>query len=131
MAKKSKKPKRVDPVAKAKVEAIKALQASPTGLDWNALHKTAAYLEKAKLADYVEMMNHPWRSIWPNLIAGISRGAGLVIGGSIVGVLLVFLVVSGLKTAFDHVGGVPWVGEQIKEGIGWILEIIRQKGGGQ
>jgi hypothetical protein len=131
MAKKSKAPKRQDSVAKAKAEAIKALQASPTGLDWNALHKTAAYLERAKLADYVEMMNHPWRSIWPNLIAGISRGAGLVIGGSVVGVLLVFLLVAGLKTAFQHAGGVPWIGEEIKSGIGWILEVIHQHGGGE
>ena len=102
----------------------------PTHVDWNALRKTAAYLEKAKLADYVEMMNHPWKSIWLNLMAGIARGAGIVIGGSVVGVLLVVLLVAGLKTAFQHAGGVPWIGEEVKSGIGWVLEVIKQHGGG-
>jgi hypothetical protein len=131
MPKKSKTPKKPNAVAKAKTEAIRALKSSPTGIDWNTLHKTAAYLEKAKLADYVEMMNHPWRSIFPNLLAGIARGAGIVIGGSVVGVLFVVLLVSGLKAAFQHAGGVPWIGEEVKEGIGWILEVIRQHGGGE
>ena len=102
----------------------------PTVVDWNALRKTAAYLEKAKLADYVEMMNHPWKSIWLHFVSGMARGAGIVIGGSVIGVLLVVLMISGLKTAFLHAGGVPWIGDQVKDAIGWILEVIRQHGGG-
>ena len=103
----------------------------PSAEDWSTLHKTAAYLEKAKLADYVDMMRRPWRSIWLHLVTGVARGAGIVLGGSIVGVLLVVLVIAGLKTAFQHAGGVPWVGEQVKAGIGWILEVIHQHGGGE
>ena len=102
----------------------------PTVIDWNALRKTAAYLEKAKLAEYVEMMNHPWKALWMNLVAGVARGAGIVIGGSVVGVVLVVLLVSALKAAFMHAGGVPWIGDEIKSGIGWVLEVIKQHGGG-
>ena len=101
----------------------------PTQVDWNALRKTAAYLEKAKLAEYVEMMNHPWKSIWLNLLAGLARGAGIVVGGSVVGVLLVVGMLAVLRYAFSHTGGMPIVGEHLKEAIGWILDAVHQHEG--
>jgi hypothetical protein len=107
----------------------KAAAYVPSQIDWNTLHKTAAYLEKAKLADYVDMMRRPWKSLWLHLVTGIARGAGIVIGGSVVGVLLIVALVAGLKTAFQHAGGVPWIGEEVKSGIGWVLEVIHQHGG--
>jgi hypothetical protein len=102
---------------------------APTAMDWHALHKTAAFLEKARLADYVAMMNNPWKSAWLNLLAGIARGAGIVIGGSIIGAFILFGVVAGLKIALLHAGGVPWVGAEMKDAIGWVLEVIKAHGG--
>ena len=98
----------------------------PTHVDWNALHQTAAILEKAKLADYMDLLSHPWRNIRVNFIAGLARGAGIVVGGTIVGALLIFTLLSGLKTAFHHAGGLPVVGEQLKEGIGWVLDAVHE-----
>jgi hypothetical protein len=49
-------------------------------------------LERAKLAEYVQLMNNPWRLLWLNFIAGLARGVGIAIGGSLlVGVLLYLL----------------------------------------
>lgn len=52
----------------------------------------AMTLERAKLAEYVQLMNNPWRLLWLNFIAGLARGVGIAIGGSLlVGVLLYLL----------------------------------------
>lgn len=99
---------------------------APTVVDWTALHKTAAYLERAGLAEYVEMMNHPWKSLWRHLLAGLARGVGIVIGGSLVGVVLVVALLAALKSAFHHAGGMPIVGEHMKDFIGWILDAVHQ-----
>jgi hypothetical protein len=49
-------------------------------------------LERAKLAEYVQLMNNPWRLLWLNFIAGLARGVGIAIGGSLlVGGLLYLL----------------------------------------
>jgi hypothetical protein len=103
----------------------------PELIDWKALQKTAAFLEKAKLADYMEMMNHPLRSMWLNFIAGLARGVGIVLGGSLVGVLLLVAIITGLKAALEHAGGMPFIGEYIKDGIGWILDVVHHYDPGQ
>jgi hypothetical protein len=101
----------------------------PTHVDWSALHKTAAFLEKSRLADYVALMNNPWKSAWLNLWAGLARGAGIVIGGTVIGAFIIVGVVAGLNMALKHAGGVPWIGEEVKEAIGWVLEVIKSHGG--
>ncbi|SDT39354.1 hypothetical protein SAMN05444162_4105 [Paenibacillaceae bacterium GAS479] len=44
------------------------------------LEKIAADLEKSQMAEYVELLNRPFSLIWRNLMVGISRGIGSVIG---------------------------------------------------
>lgn len=111
-----------------KAEKGPALKGLPkTDLDWKAAQKTAMILERAKLGDYVTMMGKPWRNIWVNFIAGIARGAGMVVGASLVGGLVVILLVQSLKVAFHHAGGVPWVGAQVKEAVGFILQAANEK----
>lgn len=99
----------------------------PDNLDWKAVQKAAMILERAKLGDYVAMMGKPWRNIWINFLAGIARGAGMIVGASLVGGLVVILMVQGLKLAFHHAGGVPWVGAQVKEAVGFILKAADEK----
>ncbi|MBS3984626.1 MAG: hypothetical protein KGZ66_03345 [Selenomonadales bacterium] len=56
------------------------------------IRAVAMTLERAKLAEYVQLMNNPWRLLWLNFIAGLARGVGIAIGGSLlVGVLLYLL----------------------------------------
>lgn len=95
----------------------------PQEIDWNALRQTAAFLEKARLAEWVALMNNPRRNVWVNFLAGIARGVGMVVGATIMGVLLTLF----LKRAFLHAGGVPWIGTELKEVIGFILRTIHEQ----
>jgi len=56
------------------------------------LRAIAMTLERAKLADYVQLMNNPWRLLWLNFIAGLARGVGIAIGGSLLVGLLLYLL---------------------------------------
>ena len=58
--------------------------------------------------------------------AGVARGVGMVVGAGLIGTVLVFLMIGMLKKAFLHAGGVPWVGAEIKEAIGFILGAVRE-----
>jgi hypothetical protein len=99
----------------------------PKDVDWEALRQTAAFLDKARLAEWVAIMNNPRRSIWINFVAGVARGVGMVVGASIIGVILMVVMITLLKKAFIHAGGVPWVGTEMKEAIGFILRAIRER----
>jgi hypothetical protein len=99
----------------------------PMKLDAKALHTIALQLEKARLGDYVAMMSRPGRSIYLNFIAGIARGAGMAVGTVLVGGLIILLAVQGLKMAFRHAGGVPWVGQEVKEAVGFVLQAAHEK----
>jgi hypothetical protein len=112
---------------KVRVKEPEAPAGLPSNLDWTAVHKAALILEKAKLGDYVALMGRPWHNIWVNFLAGIARGAGMVVGTVLVGGLVVILLVQSLKVAFHHAGGVPWVGAQVKEAVGFILEAANEK----
>lgn len=99
----------------------------PAVLDYKTAHKLAMILEKAKLGDYVQMMSKPWRSIYLNFLAGIARGAGMVVGASLVGGLLVIFTVQGLKYVAKHSDMVPWFGGQVKEAVGFVLNAADEK----
>jgi hypothetical protein len=86
-------------------------------------HEVAFMLEKAKIGEYVELMQHPIRSAWLNFWGGLWRGFGLAVGGA----LLVALFLWGLRYAFHHAGGLPMVGARVEEALGWILEVIDKK----
>jgi hypothetical protein len=96
---------------------------APQDIDWNALRQAAAFLEKAKLAEWVAIMNDPRRNVWVNFLAGVARGVGMVVGATLMGVILTLM----LKRAFQHAGGIPWFGAEIKEVIGFILQTIRER----
>ncbi|QAY65435.1 DUF5665 domain-containing protein [Paenibacillus protaetiae] len=44
------------------------------------LQKIAADMEKTQIADYVDLMNRPFKLIWRNLVAGLARGVGIAVG---------------------------------------------------
>lgn len=98
----------------------------PERLDPALVRRLALELEKAKLGDYVQMMSKPWRSIWLNFVAGVSRGVGMVVGSMLVGGLVVVLMMQGLKAAFHHAGGLPWVGDKVKQAVGFVLQAAQE-----
>lgn len=60
------------------------------------LKKIAVNIERVQIADYVRLMNRPWRLILINLLTGISRGVGIAIGVTLVtSTLLYFLQLLG------------------------------------
>jgi hypothetical protein len=106
-------------------EASKA----PQDVDWTALRQAAHFLERAKLSEWVAIMNDPRRNFWVNFLAGVARGVGMVVGATLVGLIFALFSVSLLKKAFLHAGGVPWVGTEMKEAIGFILQTVRERQG--
>lgn len=122
----------LEPKAGGEEQPITQAEAKALEKELSAAEKVAAFLEKARIGEYLDLMNRPMRMMWLNFLAGIARGVGLVVGGSIVGVVLAVLVLKGLKVAFHNVGGLPMFGEQLKEFIGWVLQVVNQHkvGGG-
>ena len=52
----------------------------------------ATSMERMKLAEYVALLNNPWRLFWVNFVAGLARGVGIAIGGSLLVALLLYLM---------------------------------------
>lgn len=69
----------------------------------------ALALEKASIAEYIELYRRPKRLLFLNLLAGIARGFGLAIGFTVVGAF--FLYGLGKLASWN----LPVVGEFIAE----------------
>ena len=60
-----------------------------------------------ELEDFMRYLNSPWRIIWRNLIAGLARGLGAVLGATVI----VGLAIWVLKIFID----LPLIGEYAKQ----------------
>ncbi|HBT46880.1 MAG TPA: hypothetical protein DEA73_03205 [Peptococcaceae bacterium] len=49
-------------------------------------------LEKANLAEWVELYRRPLRLLYLNFLAGLARGLGVAVGVTILGTLVLYLV---------------------------------------
>ena len=65
--------------------------------------------EEAKNTDTYIFLSHPKRAIWANMIIGVSRGVGFVIGVSIISVVLLTI----LGSLLSHFVTIPIIGEFI------------------
>ena len=74
-------------------------------------------LEKASIAEYIELYRKPKRMMYLNFVAGIVRGFGLAIGFTVVGAF--FLYVLGQIAALN----LPVVGELVAE----ITRIVKNE----
>lgn len=54
------------------------------------LEQLAGYLEKMRIADYVEYIQKPGKVIYLNFIAGLARGFGMAIGFSLLATLALY-----------------------------------------
>ncbi|HTB21208.1 MAG TPA: DUF5665 domain-containing protein [bacterium] len=107
-------------------EAEVALPPESGDFDWKALRKVTDILERVNLGAWVAIMNNPRRSFWLNFWAGVARGIGMVVGGALTGLVFALFSVGLLKKAFMHAGGLPWVGGEIREAIGFILKVVHE-----
>jgi len=72
----------------------------------------AAALEKASVAEFIELYRRPRRLLFLNFLSGLSRGFGIAVGFTVVGAL--FLYVLGQLAALN----LPIIGE-------FVADIIR------
>lgn len=79
---------------------------------YESMQEIADALERVRFYEYVDQAQHPWRTIWKALVAGIARGFGFIIGATILIWVLAYL--------FSKLGGLPTVGKFF-ESIGNIL----------
>lgn len=56
------------------------------------LERTIEALEKAGIAEWVELFRHPRRLLVLNFVSGIARGFGIAIGFTVVGALFLLLL---------------------------------------
>lgn len=56
------------------------------------LIKVANDMERTQIADYVNLMNRPFKLMWRNLLVGIARGVGSIIGIAVFATLILYLL---------------------------------------
>ncbi len=78
-------------------------------------------LERSKIAEYVDFLNHPWRLIHVNLIAGLARGVGLAIGFTLLGATLIYIMTR------SFVLDLPLIGNFLGELVWIIQEYLKAK----
>lgn len=83
-------------------------------------HRAANLLGHVGLPEFVDYLSSPMRIIWTNLLAGIFRGLGFVLGATVVLAVVTFVLVRVL-------GGLPWVGDFFRN-AGLVIEQIQEAG---
>lgn len=80
------------------------------------LDQLSLYMEKMKLAEYVDLLHDTKRLLWVNLISGVARGFGIAIGFTILGAVA-FLIL-------QHLVGLnlPLIGDFIAELMNYVQE---------
>lgn len=81
------------------------------------LDKVASAMEKASVAEYIELYRNPRRFMYLNFLGGLVRGFGLAVGFTAVGAL--FLYILGKLASLN----LPIVGEFIAD----IAQIVQEK----
>lgn len=52
----------------------------------------SVHMEKAHIADYVQLLANPRKLVWRNMVGGIARGVGIAIGLTIFTSAIVYLL---------------------------------------
>lgn len=85
------------------------------------LQRISDALERAKIAEYVDLLNHPWRLIYVNLVAGLARGVGLAVGFTLLGAAIIYVLTR------QFVLNLPLVGNFLGELVWIIQEYLNSK----
>jgi hypothetical protein len=67
--------------------------------------KLAVNIEKMKLAEYVRLLEQPWRLMYTNFISGVAKGFGIAVGFTILGALLIFVLRKLVMLNLPLIGG--------------------------
>lgn len=81
-------------------------------------------MEKTRIAEYVQYLDHPWKLLWSNFLIGIARGLGSTIGLAII-VAIAFFVLQHIVML-----NLPFISDMITKMIYTIQENLRYFQGG-
>ena len=81
-----------------------------------AVDKLSIYMEKMKLAEYVELLGNTKRLLWINFISGVARGLGIAVGFTILFALLVIFL-NQLVTL-----NLPFIGDFLAQIVNMVQE---------
>ena len=65
----------------------------------------AAILEGSGFREYVDYLSSPWKVFWYNLFAGVARGLGFVLGGTVVVAVVIYVIA-------NYLANLPFVGRK-------------------
>jgi len=71
-------------------------------------------LQESGITDFVQYLRSPWRIFWSNILAGISRGFGIILGMTVILALVVWII--------SRLVNVPLIGAYFKEAQTQITE---------
>ena len=83
------------------------------------LEKLVHHLEALRIAEYIELLERPFRLIMINFIAGLARGLGIAIGASLIFAITLELM---RRLLMLHI---PGIGNFIAE----LIHIVEMKSG--
>lgn len=81
------------------------------------LDQMSEMMEKMKIADYVELMQSPYRLLWLNFIGGVARGFGIAVGFTILGAIVLYILQKLVMLNLPLIGSI----------IADIVKIVNQK----
>ncbi|WP_256701872.1 MULTISPECIES: DUF5665 domain-containing protein [unclassified Paenibacillus] len=62
----------------------------------NAIYRLTSGLvqqmEKARIAEYTQLLNSPWRLIWLNVLSGTARGLGIALGFTFFAATIIYVL---------------------------------------
>lgn len=79
------------------------------------LEKISTELEKAKIGEYVDLLNNPKRLLYVNFVGGLARGLGTAIGLTILAAIFFYML--------NKTVNLPLIGKYIAE----LIEIIEDQ----
>lgn len=80
------------------------------------IDKMSELMEKMKIADYVELMQSPYRLLWLNFVGGLARGLGMAIGFTLLGAIVIYILQRAVLLNLPIIGNV----------IAQIVKIVQQ-----
>jgi F0F1-type ATP synthase assembly protein I len=62
-------------------------------------------MEKMNMAEYIQLLNRPFRLLYINFISGVARGVGFAVGFALLGAILVYLLQKIVILNLPVIGG--------------------------
>lgn len=80
------------------------------------IENLSIYMEKMKLAEYIDLLHSPMRLLYINFISGVARGFGMAVGFTVLGAFVIYLLQKMVLL------NLPWIGDFIAEIVRYAQE---------